>query len=252
MPVYDRDGITLYRDDCRNVLPIFPAETFDMVITDPPYLVSYAGRWGSDWGVIEGDSDPSWVLPVFMEISRVLKPDSLCLSFYGWPHTDIFFSAWRKAGLRPVSAIVCVKDRIGLGRFTRSQHELGFLLAKGKPRRPECATSDVFHWQRPDPQLHPNQKPLGMVEKIIATFTNEDAIILDPFAGSGTTLVAARRLGRCAIGAEIEEAHCETAALRLSQELLPYSPPFVPRQISVQVALDLPPGIDFPELEAQP
>lgn len=233
MPLYDRDGITLYNDDCRNVLPIFPSETFDMVVTDPPYLVSYSGRWGSDGKEIEGDSDPSWVLPVFGEIARVMKPDSLCLTFYGWPHTDIFFSAWRAVGLRPVSSLVFLKNRIGLGQYTRSQHELAFLLAKGSPQKPKHAKSDVLHWQEAKPKLHPNQKPLGAIGRIIGTYTEEDAVILDPFAGSGTTLLAARRLGRRAVGIEIDEKHSETAFFRLAQNMLPYSPPLTPEQLSL-------------------
>jgi site-specific DNA-methyltransferase (adenine-specific) len=60
-----------------------------MVLTDPPYLVSYSGRWGSNWGVIKGDTDPSWVLPVYRELWRALMPDSLCITFYGWPSADV-------------------------------------------------------------------------------------------------------------------------------------------------------------------
>ncbi|MBX7136133.1 MAG: hypothetical protein K1X67_25970 [Fimbriimonadaceae bacterium] len=231
MPIFDRDGISLYHDDCRNVLPRFAAETFDMVITDPPYLVSYAGRWGSDWGIIEGDSDPSWVHPVFMEISRVLKPDSLCLSFYGWPHTDIFFSAWRAAGLRPVSSLVFIKQRFGLGRFTRSQHELAFLLAKGSPKRPARAETDILEWQHPRPQVHPNEKPFNAICRIVGMYTSEDSLILDPFAGSGTTLAAARKLGRRAVGIEIDERHCENAALKLAQPMLPLTESAIEHQL---------------------
>ncbi|HUQ92784.1 MAG TPA: DNA methyltransferase [Bryobacteraceae bacterium] len=233
MPVYDSDRITLYQDDCRNVLPIFPAEMFDMVVTDPPYLVSDSGRWGSGHEIIEGDSDPSWVLPVFEQIARVLKPDSLCLTFYGWPHADIFFSAWKAVGLRPVSTLVFLKNRIAFGRFTRSQHELAYLLAKGSPAKPKNAVGDVLHWHQAKPQLHPHQKPLGAIGRIIGTYTDEDAVILDPFAGSGTTLLAARRLGRAAGGVEIDEGHCDTASLRLAQNMLPYLPPLTPEQLSL-------------------
>src|SRR5260221_3144152 len=66
-PYFENDGVTLYFGDCREILPELQSETFDLVVTDPPYLVSHSGRWGSDWGVIEGDSDQSWVLPVFCD-----------------------------------------------------------------------------------------------------------------------------------------------------------------------------------------
>ncbi len=80
-PYFERDGITLYHGDCREILPEFADESFDLVLTEPPYLVFYRGRWGSDWGVIEGDSDPAWVLPVYRKRYRALKPDSLCITF---------------------------------------------------------------------------------------------------------------------------------------------------------------------------
>lgn len=230
---FERDGITLYHGDCREILPALPSDSIDMVLTDPPYLVSYSGRWGDETEIIKGDSDPSWVLPVFTEVNRVLKPDSLCLSFYGWPHADTFVGCWKSVGLRPVSAIAFVKNRIGFGRFTRSQHELAYLLAKGNPPRPAHAIEDVLHWERPEPQVHPNEKPIGAIARIARTYSPPDGLILDPFVGSGTTLVAARNLGRTAIGIEIEERYCEVAALKLSQELLPLVPSPTGQQLSL-------------------
>jgi DNA modification methylase len=80
-PYFERDGISLFHADSREMLPELEGESFDMALTDPPYLVSYVGRWGSDWTPIEGDSDPSWVKPVYSQLWRLLKPDSLCLTF---------------------------------------------------------------------------------------------------------------------------------------------------------------------------
>src|SRR5687768_11314812 len=102
-PYFEQDGITLYHGDCREILRDLPRESADMVLTDPPYLVSYTGRWGGGAQPIEGDSDPSWVAPVFVELWRVMKRDSLCLSFYGWPHADTFLHTWKLIGFRPVS-----------------------------------------------------------------------------------------------------------------------------------------------------
>ena len=224
-PYFENDGVTLYHGDCREILPGLHSETFDLVLTDPPYLVSYSGRWGSDWGVIEGDTDQSWVLPVNRELWRVLRPDSLCISFYGWPSADVFFDAWYLTGFRPVSVLVLIKPRWGLGFFTRAQHEQAYVLAKGRPKKPDAAISDVLISEDIDQQLHPNQKPLGAISRLVSAFSAADAMILDPFSGSGTTLVAARNLGRRAVGIEIEERFCELAALRLSQQVFHFAEP---------------------------
>jgi DNA modification methylase len=222
-PYFERDGITLYHGDCREILPELQSEGFDLVVTDPPYLVSYRGRWGENGDVIEGDSEPSWVQPVFAELWRLLKQDSLCLSFYGWPHAETFLANWKQIGFRPVSLIVLIKDRWGFGRFTRAQHEQAYLLAKGHPEKPVEAPSDVLDWEPIGSPLHPNQKPLGAISKLVAAYSPARSFILDPFCGSATTLVAARRLRLRAVGVEIEERFCETAALRLSQEVFDFS-----------------------------
>jgi site-specific DNA-methyltransferase (adenine-specific) len=222
-PYFENDGVSLYHGDCRDVLPELPSEAFDLALTDPPYLVSYKGRWGAGLKAIEGDSDPSWIQPVFFEVWRVLRQDSLCLSFYGWPHAEVFLSTWKSLGFRPVSLIALIKDRWGLGRFTRAQHEPAYLLAKGHPDRPPEAISDVLDWEQSCPLLHPNQKPLGAISRLIATYAPASAIVLDPFCGSGTTLVAARALGRRAVGIEIEERYCEVAALRLAQQVFHFT-----------------------------
>jgi adenine-specific DNA-methyltransferase len=223
-----------------------------MVLTDPPYLVSYRGRFDSDQREIIGDDKPDWIIPAFSEVWRVLKPDSLCLAFYGWPHADLFLDAWKRIGFRPVSQIVCVKDNIGFGCFTRSQHESAYLLAKGHPRRPAIATSDVFPWEREAHVFHPSQKPLGAISRMLAAYTREGDTVLDPFMGSGTTLVAARNLGCRAIGIEIERAYCDAAVVRLSQELLPFKRQRKPdEQYSLPFFISLPASICVAESASQ-
>jgi site-specific DNA-methyltransferase (adenine-specific) len=217
-PYFERDGITLLHGDSKEILPELAADTFDLVVTDPPYLVSYSGRWDGCRVTIAGDADASWLEPVYSEMWRVLKQDALCLTFYGWPHADVSLGSWKRIGFRPVSLIVLVKDRWGFGRFTRSQHEQAYLLAKGHPPRPISAPSDVFDWEQSSPLLHPNQKPLGAISRMLMAYAPQGGCVLDPFCGSGTTLVAARKVGLTAVGIEIDERHCETTAIRLSQQ----------------------------------
>jgi len=91
---------------------------------------------GSDWGVIEGDSDQSWVLPVYRGLWRALKPDcSLChVLWFGQAQT--FLRCLESGRLSPVSVLVLIKGRWGLGYFTRAQHEQHTYLPKAARKNP--------------------------------------------------------------------------------------------------------------------
>lgn len=219
-PFFDHDGITIFNGDCRDVLPCMPAESVDFVLTDPPYLVRYKGRWELGQEHIVGDDDPSWLMPSVAEIYRVLKPDSFCVSFYGWPHSDLFVGVWKALGFRVVSHFAFVKRVWGLGRFTRSQHETAFLLAKGRPQPPEAGISDVIEWQREADAIHPNQKPTEALYPLLSAFAREEGNVLDPFMGCGSTLRAAMDFGLRATGIEIEKKYCEAAVQRMAQGVL--------------------------------
>jgi site-specific DNA-methyltransferase (adenine-specific) len=219
-PYYDQGGVTIYHGDCRTVLPELVAESVDLVLTDPPYLVGYTGRWDGGLAPIRGDDDSAWVEPVFRELWRVLRPDTLCVSFYGWPHADLFVATWKAIGFRPVSHLAFVKNTWGLGQFTRSQHETAYLLAKGHPVRPDRAISDTIRWEREPDAFHPNQKPVGALLPLVWAYAEEGQTVLDPFMGSGSTLRAAKDAGCRAIGIEIEERYCERAAQRMEQAVL--------------------------------
>ncbi len=187
--------------DCLRVLPALPSESIDLCVTDPPYLVNYRPR---DGRTVESDRSNNWLHPSFAEIYRVLKPNSFCVSFYGWPQVDQFMGTWKRVGFRPVSHIICVKDYPSRSGYTRSFHEVAFLLAKGKPAAPANPISDVLRWQCTNNVLHPTQKPVGVIRLLIQTFSPERGIVLDPFAGSGSTGVAAKLTGRDYILIELE------------------------------------------------
>ena len=240
-PFLDQAGITIFHGDCLHVLPTMPADSVDFCLTDPPYLVRYKGRWELGQEHIVGDDDPSWLLPSFAEIWRVLKPDSFCVSFYGWPHSDLFVGVWKALGFRVVSHFAFVKRVWGLGRFTRSQHETAFLLAKGRPQPPETGISDVIEWQREADAIHPNQKPTEALYPLLSAFAREGGIVLDPFMGAGSTLRAAKDFGLRAIGIEIEKKYCEAAVQRMAQGVLfplPLAAPAKPP--ATELLLELP------------
>lgn len=217
VPFFRRPGITIYQGNCLDVMPSLPSESVDLTRTDPPYLVGYEGRWDSDRKQIACDKDPTWLVPAFAEIYRLLKPDSFCVSFYGWPHADSFLGAWKSVGFRPVSHLAFVKRQWGLGRFTRGKHETAYLLAKGRPPKPKSAIADVIDWRREKVKWHPNQKPVAALSSIVKAFCPPCGIVLDPFMGSGSVLYSADELDLPAIGIEIEEEYCLAAKSRLTQ-----------------------------------
>jgi DNA modification methylase len=179
--------------DCLTIMQSMPNESVDLIITDPPYLVNYKPRDGRRCA---NDDNAYWLMPAFQELFRVLKPDRLCISFYGWPWIDRFMNAWKEVGFRPVSHLVWVKRHCSREGYTRSHHEVGFLLAKGRPSRPSNPISDVLPWEYTGNRLHPNQKPMVGIAPLVQSYSHPGDIVLDPFAGSGSTGRAARDCGR--------------------------------------------------------
>jgi adenine-specific DNA-methyltransferase len=198
--------------DCLTILPRLLAGSVDFVFTDPPYLAHYRDR--SDRTVLNDDRN-RWLTPAFAEIYRVLKPDRFCVSFYGWSQVDRFFAAWRSAGFRPIGHLVWPKRYASAQRFLGYCHEQAYLLAKGNPPLPTATIPDVLEWRYTGNRLHPTQKPVPSLKPVIEAFTERGDIVLDPFAGSGSTLLAAKILGRRYIGIELDAEYVKTAKRRL-------------------------------------
>jgi adenine-specific DNA-methyltransferase len=202
----------IFLGDCIEVLKTVPTNHVDFVLTDPPYLVGYKDRTGRS---IKNDVESDWLKPAFREVFRVLKPDSLCVSFYGWTKTDLFFDAWKTAGFRIVGHITFPKRYSSSTRLMRYSHENAYLLAKGSPQAPAYPIGDVIDWTYSGNKLHPTQKPLSVLTPLIETFCPRGGIVLDPFAGSGSTLIAARSLGRRYLGVELDPQYHDLASKRM-------------------------------------
>ena len=146
---------------------------------------------------------------------RLLKPGSLALSFYGWNRVDLFFDAWKAAGFSVVGHLVFRKRYASSSRFFEYRHESAYLLAKGDAKPPAAPLPDVMNWQYTGNRLHPTQKPVECLTPIIKAFCKPGSVVLDPFSGSGSTLVAARDAGCTYLGIELDASHHRTAAKRL-------------------------------------
>jgi DNA modification methylase len=196
----------IIQGDCTKVLPRLPRESIDLVVTDPPYGVRYVDRSGRK---IANDDDLSPVLSAFEDLYRVLKQNTFCISFYGWNRVDEFFRAWRSAGFHPVGHLVWHKSYASSRGFLESRHEQAYLLAKGRPAKPERPIADVQEWHYSGNRAHPTQKDVAILTPLIEAFSRPGDLVLDPFSGSGSTSVAAARAGRRYLGIELESQYCE-------------------------------------------
>ncbi|KML57091.1 DNA methyltransferase (plasmid) [Burkholderia cenocepacia] len=203
----------LYNGDCLVAMPKLAPESVDCIVTDPPYLVNFRDRSGRS---IANDVNGDWLAPAFAEMFRVLKRDAVCISFYGWNKVDLFFDAWKAAGFRVCGHIVFTKNYASKAGLVRYQHESAYVLAKGRPAAPENPISDVMPFQYSGNRHHPTEKPVSALRTLISAFTQPGDVVLDPFAGSGSTCVAARELGRRYIGIELDATYYAAAKSRLS------------------------------------
>lgn len=198
--------------DCTTEMRKLPDGCVDLIVTDPPYLVRFRDRSGR---TIANDDNSRWISPAFSEAYRLLKSDSYCISFYGWNKVDVFLNAWRECGFTPIGHFTWTKPYASNVSFTEMRHECAYLLAKGRPPKPLNPPSDVLPWNYSGNRLHPTQKPVSAITPLIKAYSEEGDIVLDPFAGSGTTGAAAQLYSRQFILFEMDPVYFEAANRRL-------------------------------------
>jgi site-specific DNA-methyltransferase (adenine-specific) len=200
--------------NCIQIMRQMPVNSVDFILTDPPYLVNYCDRNGR---TIRNDANADWLKPAMREAYRVLKHDHLAVMFYGWSKIDAFFEAWKETGFRPVGHIVFRKTYGSKSRFLSYHHEQAYLLAKGNPALPRNPVADVIDMPYSGNKLHPTQKPVTALAPLIRSLTLPGEIILDPFAGSGSSCAGAFLMGRKYIGVELDQEHFYEAVARMER-----------------------------------
>jgi site-specific DNA-methyltransferase (adenine-specific) len=206
---------TIIHADCIKALPMLPRNSIDLVITDPPYVRNYVG-W--DGRAVRNDDNFAWLKPAFAELYRVLRDDTFCVCFYGWAHAEKFTAAFCAAGFRIAGHLTFPKPYVSGKRYLAYQHESAYLLINGHPNLPEWAPSDVIEWtDYPRNELHLTQKPLSVLTPLLEAFSQKGQTVVDPFAGSGSTLIAARDLSHDFIGIELDPQYHAIAKQRLAK-----------------------------------
>jgi site-specific DNA-methyltransferase (adenine-specific) len=230
-PYYERNQTRLY---CGDMLEVLPPVQADLLLTDPPYAraggvhtgrSSMAGR-GED---IAG-ADQFWLhwfkAVVSVMVSRT-KAEGCGFIFCDYRTVHLVEDAYAAtgSGWAVTQCLVWDRDSIGLGSPFRASHEL-IAFARG-PKFQWKGSKSIgnvlrFRWPYGAHEHHPAEKPVSLLRFLIETASEPNDLILDPFAGSGSTMVAAQQVdGRAVVGVEASDAYCEIAARRLSQGVLP-------------------------------
>jgi site-specific DNA-methyltransferase (adenine-specific) len=207
---YQDEWATLYLGDCREVLPAVDAQ---IVITDPPYNVgiSYGGGTDDSRGATEyEDWCHEWFTIANATPGRCIAITPGIVNVAMWlrlfPHPTWILAWWKPAAMGRSPVGFCNWEPIILYGKPRGDKRVDVIRA---PIRPSGEYGG-----------HPCPKPTGWATGQIAVLAGADDVVMDPFMGTGTTLLAAKESGRKSIGIEIEESYCEIAAKRLDQGVL--------------------------------
>jgi site-specific DNA-methyltransferase (adenine-specific) len=231
-PYYEHAGITLYHGDCREILPTLADNSFDLVLTDPPYpnlkggtehkLPGVAKRRNKSVTVgVPWDTSLDWC----PEAERVARLGLVV--FCSFACVSEVATAFRS---QRVGLVTWYKRNspLPMNNVPRYDTEFAWLFKKTPGLGWRRIKSMMIDWpmitsgcvEGEEKKFHPTQKPLPVVRKLIPDRT---ASILDPFMGSGTTLRAAKDLGIPATGIDENERYCEVAANRLAQEVFQFA-----------------------------
>ncbi|MDY7011568.1 MAG: site-specific DNA-methyltransferase [Planctomycetota bacterium] len=248
----------LYQGDCLELMPQLPAGSFDLIFADPPYFLSNGGitchagkmvsvnkgRWDRSMGFAGNYAfTKEWIA----RCQRLLKPNgSIFVS--GTSHIiHVVGAVMDELGLKVLNDITWVKPNpppnlscryfthaaetiLWAGRDKKTRHKFNYQLMKriagGKQMKSVWTDIDAPRRDEKVFGKHPTQKPLGLLERIIAAASDENDLILDPFSGSATTGIAAARMNRRSVGLEMEEEFLELSKKRFQHDFVEagYSP----------------------------
>ena len=220
-PYYQDDAVTIIHADCRDILPLL--EPVDLVLTDPPYGVAHdtdnsrfsggtaenMAKRGNGIGSANGQPITNDDKPFNPSFLLAYGESQVIWGWHNFPDK-----------LPPGSCLIWLKryDE-AFGSFLSDAETAWMSKGRGVYCRRDLSNNAIAN-----ERLHPTQKPCALMKWCLEFFPDAN-LILDPFMGSGTTLRAAKDLGRKAIGIEIEERYCEIAAKRMAQTVMPLDIP---------------------------
>lgn len=218
----------IYRDDVVNWLSTLADASVDLLVTDPPYesLEKHRKIGTTTRLKVSKSSSNQWfeIFPndrfeiLLKEIYRVLKKNS---HFYLFCDQETMFAIKpiaEKVGFKFWKPIIWDKVSIGMGYHYRARHEFILFFEKGKRKLNDLGIPDILEYKRIY-RGYPTEKPVQLIETLISQSSSKGELVVDPFFGSGSTLIAAKNLGRKYLGCDISESAHEYFLNRVSESL---------------------------------
>lgn len=252
-PYYQESNITIYHGNCLEILPQLENKSIDLVLTDPPYGITactwdFAIPFELMWEQLKRITKKNGAIVLFgsQPFTSALVMSNPKMFKYEWVWDKVVGSNFVQAKKQPLrvceyALVFYEKQPVYNPIMTKRKKESERKSGKGKlednringvkqiitdtARKPKYPTNKI-EINRLECEMnskhviHPTQKPVALCEYLIKTYTDGKETVLDFTMGSGTTLIAAKNLGRRAIGIEIEEKYCQMAIERLRQEVL--------------------------------
>ena len=228
-PFHDSQNCLLYHADCLELLENAPDGWVDAIVTDPPFAmtggISNGRTAGNDSQFFE-----HWLKDVLTQLIRVMKPTGAMLIWCDWRTVGVIERALARASERyepwgVSQMIVHDREMVGMGSPFRNQCDWIAVVRGQKTEwgnRVPNTTPNIFreysYYGKHD--NHPSEKTVTAAERLVKWAAEPGAVVLDPFCGSGTTLVACKHTGRFGIGIERDETHVATAKRRCEQDAM--------------------------------
>jgi site-specific DNA-methyltransferase (adenine-specific) len=211
----------IYNEDCFETMKRMENNSIDAIITDPPYFLPAShyctrkqfNRNFSDLGILE-----HFFKDIFLEFKRILKDTGVIYMFCDGQSYPLFYYHLFPF-CKSVRPLIWDKKTSINGYSWRHQHELIiFAEIKNAPKVP-TGDGDILRFSavKVNDRIHPAQKPIELLESFILKSTKENDLIYDPFAGSGSTLLACKNLNRRYIGSELSSDYFNTLKTRLDK-----------------------------------
>jgi site-specific DNA-methyltransferase (adenine-specific) len=220
-------NIDLRLGDCLEILKTIPSESIDCLVTDPPYKIITGGDSNGKnsvrpKGILKGNRELMKTIPKFSdwlpEMFRVLKDGSQNYVMVNSSNLLKMANEIEKTGFKIQNFLIWQKNNCTPSQFYMKNCEYTLFFRKGKSKYiNDIGGSKTVHSFNNiiGNKLHPTEKPIDLMEFYIRNSTNENDIVLDPFMGSGTTILACKNLNRKGIGIEKEQMYFDIATQRL-------------------------------------